>query len=563
MCHTKIMKKIKSIIGIILVMGIISTQVVAQSAAITNGKASFHKGVNLTRWFEQWTPGIPNLNLYTKTDFEHLKAMGCDVIRVPIHFENLVEDTDSYIINPIIFEYLDMACDWAEELGIFLVIDNHSFNSGTYPQPDYVENHLAKIWPQVIEHYKNRSDYIIFEILNEPVFGNDKWLPIQKRTLELMRKLDNRHTIVVTGAEWGGLDTMCAIPPYDDNNIIYSFHFYEPFIFTHQGANWSSKEVENLEGLCFPYDKNRIPQLKKGVKGTWVERSIRTTYAKEATEEGMRSRLQKVIDFSDKNHAAVWCGEMGAYNLASPVQDRANWYKMVGGILLEDGIPFTVWGFNGGFGLFKKGTAEIYPDDLESVVVKGVGLIIPPDAVSERVKFLLPYVIYDDFATKNISYNTWGIKKTSIKNKADTAEGKLCLRCSDFDRYGALCFDLGRTELNKIEEVRDKAVLSFKIKFTDNRQIMQVRFTDTDLGEDLPPWRLVYNIKASDYKLNEWETVEIPISKMRDLGAWSNTRQKWYDGKREFTFERLDQLLFCAEDAPIPGEIFIDYIQIK
>lgn len=556
-------KNAKKIILSLVIMGFVLTQAVAQSAAITNGKASFHKGVNLTKWFEQWTPGIPNLKLYTKQDFEHLKAMGCDVIRVPVHFENLLEDEKTYKINPIVFDYLDMACDWAEELKMFLIIDNHSFNSGTYPQPSEVEKHLAKIWPQVIEHYKNRSDYILFEILNEPVFKNDKWLPIQKRTLELMRKLDSRHTIVVTGADWGGLDSMCAIPPYDDNNLIYSFHFYEPFIFTHQGANWSSKEVENLEGLCFPYDKNRIPELKKGVKGTWVESNIRSTYPKEATEAGMRSRLKKVIDFSNKNHVAVWCGEMGVYNLVSPVQDRADWYNMVGGILLEEGIPFTVWGFNGGFGLFKKGTAEHYPEDLEPAVVKGVGLIIPPDAVSEKKEFSLPYVIYDDFPTSNITFNTWGIKKSSIGKKAKPEEGMLCIECKDFDRYSAINFGIGRTELNKLEKMRDSAVLSFKIKFTRKDQNLQIRFCDTDLGDDLPPWRLTWNIKSENYELNKWHAVEIPLKEMKDNGGWSNARQKWYSSQNQFTFERVEELLFCAEDGAIPGEIFLDDIQIR
>ena len=55
-------------------------------------KAPFTKGVNLTLWFEAWNPGVPNLRLYDKADFENIKALGCDVIRLPIHFDMFIED---------------------------------------------------------------------------------------------------------------------------------------------------------------------------------------------------------------------------------------------------------------------------------------------------------------------------------------------------------------------------------------------------------------------------------------------------------------------------------------
>lgn len=76
-------------------------------------KAPFRKGVNLSNWFEAWNPGSANYKMFDKTDFVQLKKLGADVVRVPIHFENLSSGKNKYIVNPIVWKYLDQAFDWA------------------------------------------------------------------------------------------------------------------------------------------------------------------------------------------------------------------------------------------------------------------------------------------------------------------------------------------------------------------------------------------------------------------------------------------------------------------
>ena len=48
----------------------------------------FTKGVNLTNWFQVNEVEQIHINKYTKKDFEQLKSLGCDVIRLPIHFQD-------------------------------------------------------------------------------------------------------------------------------------------------------------------------------------------------------------------------------------------------------------------------------------------------------------------------------------------------------------------------------------------------------------------------------------------------------------------------------------------
>ncbi|MBP5792601.1 MAG: cellulase family glycosylhydrolase, partial [Spirochaetaceae bacterium] len=195
-------------------------------------------------FFESWqAESLPDLNKYGENDFAILKSMGVEIIRVPIHFANLMEPYSTGKVYDIVFEKLDQVCDWAEKYQIYLVIDDHSFNSAEEdkipPKAETCKKHLEAVWPQIAERYKDRSEYIIYEILNEPKGLGDipaKWYKIQQEIIDVIRKYDTKHTIVVTSADWSDIDTLVKMKPYKDPNLIYTFHSYEPELFCQQGT---------------------------------------------------------------------------------------------------------------------------------------------------------------------------------------------------------------------------------------------------------------------------------------------------------------------------------------
>ena len=56
------------------------------------------------------------------------------------------------------------------------------------------------------------------------------------------------NTIIAAGARWDDDDDMVFLEPLRDPNVIYVFHFYEPHIFTHQGATWGAYYWTLAEG---------------------------------------------------------------------------------------------------------------------------------------------------------------------------------------------------------------------------------------------------------------------------------------------------------------------------
>ena len=60
--------------------------------------APFKKGVNFTIWLEYGSVEQNHADMFTKKDFENAKSLGCDVIRIPIHFEKFCSEADDFLI---------------------------------------------------------------------------------------------------------------------------------------------------------------------------------------------------------------------------------------------------------------------------------------------------------------------------------------------------------------------------------------------------------------------------------------------------------------------------------
>lgn len=547
----------------------ISSIAFSQNTSAKLTQAPFHQGVNMTIWFESWSKGTCNLNYYDKTDLENVKALGADVIRLPIHFDNLSSGSPDYIIDSLTWKHLDQVVDWCEELQLYLIIDNHSFNGvDKYPNSKVIANELVKIWPQIAERYKGRSNYILYEILNEPnEIDSEKWNKIQGDTLKLIRTYDTKHTVVVTGAEWGGAEGLRKVRVYDDPNLIYTFHFYSPYVFTHQGASWAGKEESLLSSVPFPYDKSRMPALPKELQGTEIESELKTDYPVNSTINVLRSELQIAYDFSKKNNVPVWCGEMGAYYQSSLHEDRVRWYETTAYLLQQYNIPFTVWGLGGGFGLYKKNSDEQFPYDLDTDILSALKFSIPKNAGTNKSESTdlsnQPIIIYDDIISKGIRASDWGNEKDTkelLWECTDSpASGNYCIRWGNCARYTALNFNLRLANyLNSCDKAN--TYISLKIR-TTSRNHFDIRLVDSET-ENAKPWRLSYTLTSKDYIADgNWHTIFIPLSAMKETGAWSSVENKWYNSENKFDWSSISTLQFTSEHSVINGDMYIDDIK--
>jgi endoglucanase len=335
----------------------------------------FSRGVNFSKWFEFRRVQDIQFERFVEQDFANVKSMGADVVRLPIAMHNFTSGAPDYTLDPVFIKYLDSAVDWAEKHKLHIILDNHSFHP-VNPTDVNIDKILIPVWKQVAEQYKDRSDYVLYEILNEPHhIADERWGEIQGMAIEAIRGMDKKHTIIVGGTGYNSIEKLTALPVYKDNNLIYTFHFYDPHIFTHQGATWGSPSLASLKGVPFPLEKSRMPETPADLKGTWVEKSLED-YEQDAKPEKLIATLDKTAAFSKERDVPVFCGEFGVYMIQSPEADRVNWYKFICDALNKRNIPWTSWDYFGGFGIFKTDKKGDFKSDVNVDVIRAMGFTI-------------------------------------------------------------------------------------------------------------------------------------------------------------------------------------------
>lgn len=346
-------------------------------------KAPFTKGVNFTNWLEYRPASEVKEDYYTKQDFINAKRLGCDVIRLPIHFEELIAGDKSLTIPEKVFRILDRVAEWVNELQMHVIFDFHNATGADSRTSDDVESLLIPIWSQVAARYKDASDYIIYELMNEPHgIEIEKWNKAIYNVFHHVRAIDEKHHIIVGGADWNSFAAMKTLPDFQDDKVIYTFHFYDPHTFTHQGAGWS--HLERVVGIPFPYEESRMPQMPENP--TEEERRRFENYPKEGTVERVIEFFDQYVAFSVERNAPVFCGEFGAFAPFATHEDRVSWYTIVANLLDERGIARTSWDYYGGFGIYdfrklkgltmeerRKWTWD-FPEDLDMDIVKALKL---------------------------------------------------------------------------------------------------------------------------------------------------------------------------------------------
>lgn len=562
------MKKLILLLLVLILSGI----------AFAQNTVPFTKGVNLTNFLEYWgdqSDALPTMNKYDEADFICLKSMGVDVIRVPCNFDIYAEKPFGIgKIDETYLKKLDEICDWAERNQIYLIIDNHNnktFDNDTH-RNDYenLKAHLESVWNQIAPRYANRSEYIIYEIMNEPNIQNaGKWYKLQHEIVDLIRSYDSKHSIVVSGVNWSNITELAQFKPYKDDNLIYTFHYYESFFFTHQGATGDAT-TKRLEYVPFPYDPNRFPKLPEDL--SWLNDKYRT----EGTVKYINARIKKAADWAKKNKVKVFCGELGP-KIWINTEDRISWISTVVNALNDNNIHYLSWSIDDSTGFLKntyvkrgdeKAYGVYFPDDIDEAVVQAYGFNMPSSDALSMANDLLkkfpqtPYIIFDDVEGKITSAVPFNTRITKVGDSHG-----VCFVTSYPQKQANIEFLLPKEITSKFEKNKNSLVISLNVKFTDKSQSFEILLTDSDGGKKELPWTKRYDLKAGDYTLNEWVKIDIPVSRFYDnWGAWSNVDKEWYDLPCEFTWARFEKLTFNFNDHTeglSKGDVFIDDIVLK
>ncbi len=182
-------------------------------------------------------------NYITKTDIKEISALGFNHVRVPFHY-NLFLSKDGQITGDEEgFKLLDNLIDWCGKYGLYVILDMHcapggqtgsNIDDSIRNQPRLWTDNSNKqktidIWRSIAKRYKDNTTVIGYDLLNEPLPAkfseyNEELIPLYKKIISAIRKVDNNHIIFLEGANWANNFKM--FPEPFDSNIVYSFHKY-------------------------------------------------------------------------------------------------------------------------------------------------------------------------------------------------------------------------------------------------------------------------------------------------------------------------------------------------
>jgi endoglucanase len=325
------------------------------------------RGVNLTRWF-CYLSNPADTKHYTgylkSDDLLAFKTLNVHFVRLCLSPEAIYADGKP---NLKTLPFVDAAIDRLEKTGIAVIFDLHDNGQLKLDADGHDNSGFVTFWQEITRHYKGKHrESVVFELVNEPVFQKNPeiWQDLQRQTVAAVRAIDPTRTIMVTGTRWGGIDTLVEMKPLAERNLIYSFHCYDPFFFTHQGASWVGDVPQKYKGVPFPSSPESVAAILSGIPENLRQPLVDYGNQRYGKTQ-LRAAIKKAVDWGHANHVPTMLGEFGAYPLVSPPGSRALWFRAMREIVAELIVPNAIWGYDDALGLGRSvnpdGTIKLDP----------------------------------------------------------------------------------------------------------------------------------------------------------------------------------------------------------
>ena len=283
----------------------------------------------------------------TQEDIKYIASLGMDHVRVG--FDQVVLEESPGVYRECIFRKLDEFVSWCEKYSLNIVFNLHKAIGNYCDIPEKVQlmdspelqARFIDLWLAVEKRYHHKK-HIAFELLNEVRdIAPEPWNKVADKIISALRSCNKERTLIIGGTHWNSPHKLKEMTFYDDPNIVYTFHFYAPFEFTHQQGVLQADPLYYNRKMPYPGDIDRYRDYQKYVHGQ------DDAYSEFETMDikYLESELESVRDFIRLHpDTKIWCGEFGTIRHAN-IKWRENWMRDMVTVLKEWDIPYSVWNY--------------------------------------------------------------------------------------------------------------------------------------------------------------------------------------------------------------------------
>jgi aryl-phospho-beta-D-glucosidase BglC (GH1 family) len=308
----------KQIVYYLLFTILFSTIIFITNAQVTPQEANkaMARGINIGNTMEPEKEGGWNNGVVQEYYFDDYKAAGFTSIRIPIRWDKHTANTSPYKIDDAWMKRVEQVVDWGLQRDLYIVINAHHED---WIKTGYGNKNLRdrfdSIWSQIAVRFQNKSEKLLFEIINEPnglTVANINEL--NARELSIIRKTNPTRIVLFSGNLYANSDQLITAAIPNDPYLMGYFHSYDPWSFAGEAT------------------------------GTWGTSS---------DKESIRSKFAKVAQWSTLHNVPVTINEFGAQQKCD-YNSRMYHYSVYTEMALNYGISFNVWDDGGDFKIYDR-----------------------------------------------------------------------------------------------------------------------------------------------------------------------------------------------------------------
>ncbi len=324
--------------------------------------ARLARGINISHWFAQvydkkgYTPEH-FWSYVNDADFDLIQSLGFTHVRLSVEPKPLLDWDNPGELNADYLVDLDKAIDALLARNLAVIVDIHphpDFNKKLANDPAHADA-FVHFWSNLAEHLSQRDPEMVFlEVLNEPIMAGDKWLPLQERAVKAIRAAAPQHTIIANPPLWSGLNDLLKMTPLEDDNIVYNFHFYDPGLFTHQGANWGWVTWAHSAGTPYPITPESIADVLPRIEHEQTRKELEHAARQRWDAARIDAEIGRAAQWAAKHGVRLTCNEFGVYRQHADLDQRAQWLSDVVRACEKYNIGWAMWDYQGGFALVQR-----------------------------------------------------------------------------------------------------------------------------------------------------------------------------------------------------------------
>lgn len=315
----------------------------------------FMHGVNLGGWLSQADDTFVNhyRNFITESDIEYISSLGLDHVRVPVDYMVIEEENGK--IKEDGYGYIDNCLEWCRKYGINMIIDLHKAFGYSFDPLDKddktiffhdekIQERFYSLWNTIASRYGKYHDTVAFELLNEIVEPSvaEEWNNIALETISRIRTVAPDSWVIFGGTMYNSVLSVPKLAETNDNKVVYTFHSYEPMIFTHQGAYWVDNMPKDFR-ISYPENIEEYRHHSRQLSPNLAS-AIFSDNLTEISSDFFEKLFLPALETAENRNIPLYCGEYGVIDLADDVS-KINWTADISSVFDKYSIGRAYWNY--------------------------------------------------------------------------------------------------------------------------------------------------------------------------------------------------------------------------